>query len=497
MWWIWGNAVALACRCLPSDASVADHLAGADAVFEGQVVEVGVDFAELAVFAAWKGVDGPGRLRLATVAPTACGFGFERGDVVLVFAHREGGGPLRDIPCGRTARSRLGVPSPTRTGLGAPSWQQLEAMPPAWRFHEALRAGDLAVASQIARAGIDVDRLPMEALAREALSACDADRVRLLREIEPGRTWTAPLSVFTCDPEALDALRAALPEARAWQLLHRSAVDKERSDVVARLLAWGVPAEPMGDPSSRSPLEHALWAGKTAIARQLADGGALVTPRAALLAGDDPALAWVAERMTVRPEGLCRALLDANDAGRVARLVDLGLEPSPCAEGTMTFARDLESVDRLRSAGFRLDDARPEDRYTLLHLAAAGADLVMVRGLLERGAPIEARGHFDATPLHRAANAAGGGAELVVDALLDAGADPDARQSDGSTALHVAVWSGRVEVVERLPAAGARTDLLGGEGGRRVTPLRLARDRGATRSEALLHAHGAPLGGVD
>lgn len=104
------------------------------------------------------------------------------------------------------------------------------------------------------------------------------------------------------------------------------------------------------------------------------------------------------------------------------------------------------------------------DRATALIRAAGTGNLGLVRQLVEAGAPVAdvclCAGHESA--LWAAVNI---GAEDVVEYLLDQGAPVDGGAFEGdTTALHVAVYRERHDLVRRLMAAGAdpaRTDAHG------------------------------------
>ena len=134
--------------------------------------------------------------------------------------------------------------------------------------------------------------------------------------------------------------------------------------------------------------------------------------------------------------------LRAQDADGLARL--LARNPS-----LATATEDWSPVEGFESRlGF-------SDRATALIRAAGIGDLRLVRLLVEAGAPVA-----DACPCanHESAlwAAVNIGAADVVDYLLDHGASVDGGAFDGeATALHVAVYRERHDLVRRLLAAGA------------------------------------------
>jgi len=127
------------------------------------------------------------------------------------------------------------------------------------------------------------------------------------------------------------------------------------------------------------------------------------------------------------------------------------------ADGHLDEARELlDTVDADLTFGPRL---------TLLHLAAAEADVAMARLLLERRVPVDADDRMGRTPLHVAAYE---GAPSVAELLLEAGANGDLRDQLDRTPLHVAAGEGDDDLVSMLVAHGVRLDALDARG---RTPL--------------------------
>jgi ankyrin repeat protein len=114
-------------------------------------------------------------------------------------------------------------------------------------------------------------------------------------------------------------------------------------------------------------------------------------------------------------------------------------------------------------------EARGHQSYTVLHLAADRQSAEMVTLLLDRGADIEARGWMGQTPLWRAI---GPTSTRTAAILLDRGADVHARGEWGSTLLHNAASCGWTETVALLLAHGADVNARDREG---RTPLEVAR----------------------
>jgi len=109
-------AAAHACTCAPTP-SVAVAREQAAAVFSGRVVKVrrvdppsapgaGLLNVEVvfAVTHSWKGVESPTVSVFTSSHGASCGYGFRTGRTYLVYAYRQGDGPLSTGICGRTRR---------------------------------------------------------------------------------------------------------------------------------------------------------------------------------------------------------------------------------------------------------------------------------------------------------------------------------------------------------------------------------------------------------
>ena len=90
-----------------------------------------------------------------------------------------------------------------------------------------------------------------------------------------------------------------------------------------------------------------------------------------------------------------------------------------------------------------------KDGWSPLHYAATGGSAAIVRLLLAKGAPLEARSPNGSTPLMMAARY---GNEEAVDALLAAGADRLAKNDLGMDASAFAASGGRDKLAARLKA---------------------------------------------
>jgi len=88
--------------------------------------------------------------------------------------------------------------------------------------------------------------------------------------------------------------------------------------------------------------------------------------------------------------------------------------------------------------------------WSPIHYAATGPDTAVVKLLLDKGAPIDARSPNGSTPLMMAAQY---GAETSVDLLLQRGADPRLRNDRGLSAVDFAKLAKRDALAARLEHA--------------------------------------------
>ena len=163
-----------------------------------------------------------------------------------------------------------------------------------------------------------------------------------------------------------------------------------------------------------------------------------------------------------------------------------------CADwntGAFFEAAEISDVTRCLQAGAD-PEAREENGYTPLHVAATFGNAEVIAVLAGAGANLEARDEMGITPLHAAVIP--GNAEVIA-ALLQAGADLEARAESGITPLHVAAITRNAEVIAAIAAllqAGADLEAQAEGGG---TPLHAAAARGnAETIEALLQAGANP-----
>ena len=110
---------------------------------------------------------------------------------------------------------------------------------------------------------------------------------------------------------------------------------------------------------------------------------------------------------------------------------------------------DTESAQRLLTRGARLH----QEGWSPVHYAATGPEVKLLRLLVERGAPLDARSPNGTTPLMMAARY---GAADSVDYLLTRGADKSLKNDQGLDAAEFAKAGGKDFLVERLRAVPAK-----------------------------------------
>ena len=137
----------------------------------------------------------------------------------------------------------------------------------------------------------------------------------------------------------------------------------------------------------------------------------------------------------------------------------------------------------------------PEEKATLMHLAAASNLESIVVALLDSDTSLEAKDARGSTALHDAARR---GHKKIVGVLLDAGADANARTYAQATPLERAGAGGHAEVVKLLLGNGADVNLKTGDSGSalqsaamegRWVTVKLLLDNGAN-----IHAQGGHFG---
>lgn len=219
------------------------------------------------------------------------------------------------------------------------------------------------------------------------------------------------------------------------------AVNKNDAALCARLLDACAP-EALSSPQGAELLNRATRQGFEDLALLLLDRGA---PLDGVSAGG-----WSTAR-AARARGLSRLSerLEAAGAGP--------LPPEHDALVAAAEAGDVQAVQRELAAGSP-PDYRTFSGWTALEKAAAGGHVDVATALLDAGAQLNGVG---VPPLVLAAK---GGFLPVVELLLARGADPNARSATGSSAFACAESKGHHAVQERLRRAGASVDLGDGSG---------------------------------
>jgi ankyrin repeat protein len=128
------------------------------------------------------------------------------------------------------------------------------------------------------------------------------------------------------------------------------------------------------------------------------------------------------------------------------------------------------------------------DGNRALHRAVVGGSIALIQMLLDKGADLEARELVKSyTPLHLAARYA---VHEVVSLLLDRGANINAKAADEDTPLHLAAKHARLEVARLLLDKGANIEAKAAYG---YTPLHLAAKQGFHQNARLLLDRGANI----
>ncbi|HVO64244.1 MAG TPA: ankyrin repeat domain-containing protein [Terriglobales bacterium] len=132
---------------------------------------------------------------------------------------------------------------------------------------------------------------------------------------------------------------------------------------------------------------------------------------------------------------------------------------------------DMQAVSSLIERDGSLVKAYSADGFTALHFAAYFSQPAAAKFLLEHGtdSAAVAQNPTQAMPLHSAVSS---GNVEAVRGLLGRGAPVNARQQHGWTPLHAAAQNGNLEILELLLENGAHAEIKNDEG---VTALDLAR----------------------
>ena len=319
----------------------------------------------------------------------------------------------------------------------------------------------------------------LDAMRREAATPAAAVNQALLRR----------------DAAGLKTLLAGRPDLSVapWTgttVLHTAAVTWGDVDVLRRLLDAGAPVDARND-AGRTPLAEALASAHyrseaDATQRLIAVFDLLVARGAQVQARDRAGLVPmshvlashellpVAEHMlgagVPLPEDALPMLLAGgatdDDVRRLPRLMD-GVTPAHAA-------------------------ARGADGRTALHLAAQRtATLDFLGGLIEFGAPIEARSQAGLTPFLEACHY---GNVAAMELLAGHGADVRAKDHDGGTALHLAAPFARVAQIRWLVTRGLDPGARD-RAGQRPLDLAVKSDRYAQRPQIEQREIATLLGG--
>jgi hypothetical protein len=128
------------------------------------------------------------------------------------------------------------------------------------------------------------------------------------------------------------------------------------------------------------------------------------------------------------------------------------------------------------------------DRFSPLSVALFNGQVDCARVLLDSGAYVNTRNHFEETPLHFAS--AFGHLKLA-QLLLERGADLNARANSQNTPVHLASREGHLEIMRFLLDHKADVNARGAEN---LTPYQVATQNGHDGVAQLLWEHGAERG---
>ncbi len=153
----------------------------------------------------------------------------------------------------------------------------------------------------------------------------------------------------------------------------------------------------------------------------------------------------------------------------VTVLLDLSTGPCPGLDSSLALASsagDLVVVKLLVQNGAPIDSVSEDPldsdmTNSVLELACYWGRSSVAKFLIENGVDIQATSSSSRPPLHSAAQP---GWLKVVELLLDRGADASAKNNKGDTALHFAAKFGRLKVVKRLSDRGADASAKNNEG---------------------------------
>ena len=354
-------------------------------------------------------------------------------------------------------------------------------------LHHAVERGRYTYAELLLDSGADVNAADADGNTALVLGAGRRDVKKLLKErgaVElEGERHTAVIAIGG----------ATRTRSHSGEQALRSAASDGDIEAVRAFVAAGADVNAASS-HGVTALRMALLAGHEDAVRVLLDAGARPKPRDFLLAAKG---------------GLAEAVRAFLDAG-----ADVNLAPNGGDNPLMAAARKgrLETVRVLLQAGGSLN---PDDAGELLSRAAFDGELIVVRSLVEAGAPVDTpdpMNHW--TPLEKAAHqghaevvrvliahgatmtdevglhawglAASGGQRYTVLAFLDAGLPADTPLNGGGTALDWAAANGFTATVELLLSSGAKPS---------VEALARAAYRGQTGTTRQLLDAGASVNG--
>ena len=315
----------------------------------------------------------------------------------------------------------------------------------------AIRSGDLAVATDLVRAGADVNAATPEGLTPLMIAS------GLGRSLMVALLLTAGAQVLALEPRA------------GSTALHKAALSGN-PDVVALLLDHGAFIDQQTPILGHTALMDAVVYKHDEAVRLLLHRGARTSIRNH----------WNETALDIaRRDGL-NAIVSLIEAKDEADADAAQIRAQPLVQAIK--AGDLQEVERLIAAGARIDErvpmtGSPDDDYTPLAVAAREGHADIVRLLLEAGADSHRTiGLFGGTALHEACYF---GHTEVIMAMTEARERAGVRPPDldaqgvlnGMTPLHDAVWHGHWDAARALVEAGHPLHLRTHAG---LTPRELA-----------------------
>jgi len=180
--------------------------------------------------------------------------------------------------------------------------------------------------------------------------------------------------------------------------------------------------------------------------------------------------------------------------GKGQSVLELAIPQYPPHAGT-SLQGHYGTAEALIKGGAEIDNQCREKGLTVLHQAAGGGHLPILRALLDKGADPDICSDDGETALLKATRAARGGynyatpnQDAAIDLLLHYGASPDEPDGKGMTALILACENGRSDLARKLLDCGAdinsraydgSTPLSGAVQSRSTSLVKLLLERGA------------------